>query len=167
MLLVGIVRRPHGREGEVSVEPLTSFPDRFVPGLTLLWRKDAQERRLTVAGVRPHGGRFLLAFDGVAGMDEARALSGGELSVPDEAAVKPPEGFYFGHEVAGWRCEDTGGRLLGTAAGLEQTTAGPLLSVDAPEKKGVLVPFVEGIVIRIDRAGRRIVLDAPQGLFDL
>jgi 16S rRNA processing protein RimM len=100
-------------------------------------------------------------------MDEARALSGGELSVPEEAAVKPPEGFYFGHEVAGWRCEDPSGRLLGTAAGLEQTPAGPLLSVDAPEKKGVLVPFVEGIVVAIDRAGRRIVLDPPHGLFDL
>ena len=31
-LLVGIVRRPHGLGGEVSVEPLTDFPERFAPG---------------------------------------------------------------------------------------------------------------------------------------
>ncbi|HLN93593.1 MAG TPA: hypothetical protein VK389_07000, partial [Thermoanaerobaculia bacterium] len=34
-LLVGIVRKPHGVSGEVAVEPVTDFPDRFVEGLRL------------------------------------------------------------------------------------------------------------------------------------
>src|SRR6266542_5303263 len=167
MLLVGIVRRPHGRDGEVSVEPVTSFPDRFVPGLALFWRREAEERRLTVTGARRHGDRLLLEFEGVADLDAALALAGGELSVPDEAAVTPPSGFYYGHEVAGWSCVDPRGRPLGTVTGLEQTAAGPLLSIDTPEKKGVLVPFVEGIVVEVDGAGRRIVLSPPDGLFEL
>lgn len=167
MLLVGLVRRPHGREGELSVEPVTSFPGRFRPGLPLIWRRDGVERGLTLAAVRPHGGRLLLAFEGVEGIEAARELAGGELSVEEDAAVAPPPGFYYGHEIAGWRCEDRAGRSLGVAAGLEQTQAGPLLAVDTPERKGVLVPFVEGIVARVDRDGRRIVLDPPDGLMDL
>jgi len=167
MLLVGIVRRPHGREGEVSVEALTSFPERFRPGLRLLWQKDAQERLLSVSTVRPHGGRLLLAFEGVTDLEAARALSGGELLVADEDRVPPPEGFYYSQDLEGFLCEDATGRRLGSAAGLEQTQAGPLLSVDAGGKGPVLVPFVEGIVVRVDRQGRRIVLDPPEGLFDL
>jgi 16S rRNA processing protein RimM len=167
MLLVGIVRRPHGREGEVSVEVLTSFPDRFQPGLRLAWQKDGAQRLLTLTGVRPHGGRLLLTFDGVGDLPAARALSGGELLVADEDRVPPPEGFYYSRDIEGFLCEDAMGRRLGTAAGLEQTSAGPLLSVDAAGKGPVLVPFVEGIVVRVEREGRRIVLDPPEGLFDL
>ena len=167
MLLVGIVRRPHGREGEVSVQALTSFPDRFRPGLRLVWQKDGQERPLLLSGARPHGDRLLLAFEGVGDITEAKALSGGELFVADEDRVPPPEGFYYSRDIEGFRCEDTAGRALGTASGLEQTPAGPLLTVEAARKGSVLVPFVQGIVVRVDREGRRVVLDPPEGLFDL
>jgi len=167
MFLVGIVRRPHGREGEVSVESLTSFPGRFRPGLRLLWQKEGEERTLSLSAARPHGGRLLLAFDGVSDLTGARALAGGELFVADEDRVPPPEGFYYSHDIQGFRCEDGAGRLFGAAVGLEQTAAGPLLSVDAGRKGLVLVPFVEGIVVRIDSEARRIVLDPPEGLFDL
>ena len=32
-ILVGVVRRPHGLAGEVSVQPLTDFPERFAAGI--------------------------------------------------------------------------------------------------------------------------------------
>jgi 16S rRNA processing protein RimM len=167
MLLVGVVRRPHGLVGEVSVEPLTSFPDRFRPGLQLAWQKEDELRTLRVSSVRSHGNRLLVTFEGVGSVDEARGLCGGELSVASTEAVPAPEGFYYSHELAGWRCEDRQGRLLGTVAGLEETTAGPLLEVDTPSKKGALVPFVEGILVTVDRDLRRVVIDPPDGLFDL
>jgi 16S rRNA processing protein RimM len=166
MLVVGVVRRPHGLLGELSIEPVTSFPERFRAGLGLAWQKGDERRTLTVASVRPHGNRLLVAFEGVTSIDEARALSGGDLSVPSEEAVPAPEGFYYSSEIVGWRCEDRQGRLLGTAKGVEETPAGPLLTIDSTEKE-VLVPFVSGIVVEVDRAARRIVLDPPDGLFDL
>jgi 16S rRNA processing protein RimM len=166
LLLVAIVRRPHGRTGEVSVEPITSFPERFRPGMRLIWQKGDERRTLNLSSVRSHGHRLLLAFEGRASIDEARELSGGDLSVPGDEAFPTPKGFYYSHELAGWRCEDGEGKLLGMASGLEQTPAGPLLSVDSSTKE-VLVPFVSGIVVALDRTERRIVLDPPEGLFDL
>lgn len=145
----------------------TSFPERFTPGLALLWRRGAEERPLTVAAVRPHAGRLLVLFEGVSDVDAARALAGGDLLVARGEAVPAPDGFFYEHEVRGWRCEDVQGRLLGSVAGLEKTPAGPLLEVDTPSKKGVLVPFVQGILVTIDRASRRVVLDPPDGLFEL
>jgi 16S rRNA processing protein RimM len=167
MLLVGVVRRPHGREGEVSVEALTSFPDRFRPGLPLMWKKEGEEKQLTLSGARPHAGRMLLAFEGVRNLTAARELAGGELFVADEDRVPPPEGFYYSQDIEGFRCEDPTGMPLGTVTNLEQTPAGPLLLVEMPGKGSVLVPFVRGIVVRIESRGRRIVLDPPEGLFEL
>jgi 16S rRNA processing protein RimM len=166
-LLVGIVRKPHGLAGEVSVESRTDFPERFVAGAAVTWRRGAESRELRVAGARPHGERLLLAFEGVHDVDAARALQDGELSIPGAAATPPPEGFFYSHEIVGWECVDTAGRRLGAAAGLEKAPGSPMLAVTREDGSEALVPFVDGIVVEVDRAKRRIVLDPPEGLMEL
>jgi 16S rRNA processing protein RimM len=166
-LLVGIVRRPHGLAGEVSVEPLTDFPERFASGSVVTWRRGSDSRELRVAGARPHGDRLLVSFEGVGDADAARALQEGELSIPGAAATPPPEGFFYSHEIVGWECVDTAGRRLGAAAGLEKAPGSPLLSVTRDDGSEALVPFVDGIVVEVDRKNRRIVLDPPEGLMEL
>ena len=167
MLAVGRIRKPHGLSGEVSVEVWTDFPERFAAGVSLVWRRGAAERTLALAGVRGHRDQMLLKFEGVDDVDAARALQGGELYVAVEDAHPAPEGFYYEHEVRGFSCEDAGGRLLGVASGLERTPAGPMLSVDVGAGREALVPFVHPIVVTVDREGRRIVLDPPEGLLAL
>jgi len=166
-LLVGIVRRPHGLAGEVSVESLTDFPERFASGSVVTWRRGAESRELRVLHARPHGARLLVSFEGVGDADAARALQEGELSIPGSAATPPPEGFFYSHEVEGWDVLDTAGRRLGAAAGLEKTPGAPTLSVTRPDGSEALVPFVDGIVVEVNREARRIVLDPPEGLMEL
>jgi len=167
ILLVGRVERPHGLAGEVSASVLTDFPERFSPGAVLLCKRGGEERPLTLSAVRPHGKRLLLAFEGIDSVEEARGLSGGDLCVGAAEAFPAPEGYFYEHEVLGWICEDARGRSLGVAAGLEATPAGPLLSVETRPGKVALVPFVDGIVLEVDRRNRRIVLDPPEGLMEL
>jgi 16S rRNA processing protein RimM len=168
LLVVGRIRRPHGLTGEVSVEIQTAFPERFVAGERLIWRREGEtEKSLLLTGARAHGARVLLTFEGVADVEAARSLAGGDLCVETAEAFAAPEGFYYSHEIRGFACEDARGNPLGSAAGVEQTPAGPLLSVELSSGGLALVPFVDAIVIRIDRTGRRIVLDPPDGLLEL
>ena len=151
----------------MSIEVWTDFPERFAPGVALLWRGAAAERTLSLQGVRGHREQMLLKFEGVDDVDAARALQGGELLVAVEDAHPAPDGFYYAHEVRGFSCEDAGGRVLGVASGLEHTPAGPMLSVAVGAGREALVPFVHPIVVAVDREGRRIVLDPPEGLLEL
>jgi 16S rRNA processing protein RimM len=168
LLVVGRAHRVHGLKGEVSVEVLTAFPERLRPGSPLLWQRDVEEpRRLTVTGVRAHGGRVLLRFEGIEDADSARALCPGDLCVPAGDAVPAPEGFFYSHELRGFACVDRSARPLGIAAGVEETPAGALLSLTLPSGKEALVPFVSEYVVSIDRDARSIVLDLPAGLLDL
>lgn len=167
LLVVGRVERPHGVSGEVSVSIRTNFPERFVAGAMLLWRRAEETRELRVSSSRPHSGRVLLRFEGVEGVSGARELAGGDLCIPSADAHPPPPGFYYEHEVDGWACEDSAGRRLGVAVGLEPAPGAPLLSVETRPGKIALVPFVYGIVVSVDRDARRIVLDPPEGLLDL
>ena len=168
LLVVGRIQRPHGLAGEVSVEIQTDFPERFVAGERLIWRRGGEtEKTLTLTGARRHQRRLLLTFEGVAGIEAARELLGGDLCVPTSEAHPAPAGFYYSHEIQGFSCEDRQGRPLGLATGVEKTPAGALLSVALLSGAVVLVPFVEEIVVRVDRVSRRIVLDPPEGLLEL
>ncbi len=108
-----------------------------------------------------------MSFERIENVAAASELAGGDLCVPAEESVPPPADFYYSHEVEGWQCLDTAGNVLGIARGLEETAAGPLLSIETPAQKEALAPFVHGIVVAIDRRSRRIVLDPPEGLLDL
>jgi 16S rRNA processing protein RimM len=166
-LVVGRVERPHGTGGEVSVSIRTDFPERFTAGATFLWQRGDDTRKLLVVSARPHAGRVLLGFEGVRDAESARSLAGGDLCIASADAIPPPPGFFYEHEIIGWICEDTSGRRLGEAAGLERAPGSPLLSVEIAPGKIALVPFVHGIVVSVDRESRRIVLDPPEGLLDL
>jgi 16S rRNA processing protein RimM len=167
LVAVGVVRRTHGLSGEVLVEPLADFADVFGPGVDCVWKSGERARNVTVSGKRGHSGRMLLSFVGIADVDAARELAGGVLCIPTECLPKPPPDFYRSDEIRGWRCEDSAGLLLGAVASLEETPAGPQLTLQTPAGKEVLIPFVQPLVVSIDASAQRIVLDLPDGLMDL
>jgi 16S rRNA processing protein RimM len=146
---------------------VTSFPDRFVEGLDLLWRSGDVLRELTVVSARPGGSRILVRFDGVEDASAARELAGGELSVSENDAVAAPEDFYYSHRLEGWRCEDRQGRPLGRVVKLEESAGGAMLSVAAVTGGTVAIPFTRPIVVSVEPEAERIVLDPPEGLMDL
>jgi 16S rRNA processing protein RimM len=166
LLVVASLGRTHGLEGEILADVVTDFPERLRPGVEVVWRSRGVERPLTLRSVRRQGTRWRLAFEGVETVDAARALRGGDLCVPQTGAFPAPEGFFYEHEVVGFRCVDVEGRQLGTVTALEKTAAGPMLTVAAGGRE-TLVPWTRPIVVEIERTERRIVLDPPEGLFDL
>ena len=165
-IVIGRVVRPHGLTGEVSVEILTDFPERFVPGLGVELRSDdGGVRPAHLASARPHGGRMLIRFEGTDDATGAEALRGLDLCVsPSQAPPRPP-GFVFHWEVAGCEAVDANGTVLGTVRELVEVGGRSLLVVDTPV--GLRdVPFSHPIVTRVDIAAKKIVLDAPAGLLD-
>lgn len=146
---------------------MTDFPERFVEGLRLFWRRGESERELAVESARLHGSRVLIRFEGIADDEAAGDLAGGDLWIRESQAVEPPEDFYYSHSIEGWRCEDTRGRVLGRASRLERTAGGPMLSVDTGRAEPVSVPFTRPIVVAVDTENERIVLDPPEGLMEL
>lgn len=146
---------------------MTDFPDRFVTGLTLRWRRGDDERELTVASAGGHGAKLRVRFEGIEDPESARSLSGGDLWVREEEAIPAPEDFYYSHQVEGWRCEDTRGRALGRVSTLERTPGGAMLSIDTGGAEPVSVPFTRPIVVSVDADNERIILDPPEGLMEL
>jgi 16S rRNA processing protein RimM len=167
-LVVGRVGKPHGVRGEVTVDVRTDDPDtRFAPGSSL--RTDPVERGpLTVTGVHPRSGGIVVAFDGVGSREAAEALRGTVLVV-DSESLPPIEDAdeWYDHQLVGLAAVDPAGAILGTVADVVHSPASDLLVVRDAEDREHLVPFIRAMVPAVDVPGGRVVVDAPEGLFDL
>lgn len=130
-------------------------------------RRDAVLRVVTVERVWQHSDRLVFKFQGVDTRNEAEALDGMEVCVPLEE--RPPLGqdeFYLS-DFADFEVVDTAGSRIGRVTGWQDYGASPLLQVEGAAGSEFLIPFVKGIWREVDLAGRKIVMDPPEGLLDL
>jgi 16S rRNA processing protein RimM len=168
-VVVGRVVKAHGIRGELSVDVHTDEPDlRFATDSVLRARlRDGTQRPLTVAAARPHGERLLVRFTEVLTRDVAETLRGALLLV-DVADLPPsqdPDEFYD-HELEGLAAELPDGSAVGTVLEVIHSPGGDLLAVALPDGREVLVPFARAIVPEVDLAGKRVVIDPPEGLLE-
>lgn len=165
-LRVGAIKRPHGLRGEIAVEPLGDFPERLEPGSRLTARTGDRERALTVASARRHGTHVLVRFEGFETVEAADTLKGGDLYADRELLTPPSPDFIFDDEVSRFLCVSVAGEPLGQAVAFERFGENCCLRVERAGK-AVLVPFSHPIVREVSRDRGVIVLDPPEGLFEL
>lgn len=162
LVVVGIVGKPHGLRGGVSIALRTDEPGvRFSPG-SVLRCSDGRER--TVETSQWHGNRLICTFAGVADRNGAEALRGLTLEVerdPSERPADPDE--FFDSDLIGARVTLVAGSLVGEVTEVVHLPAQDLLAVST-EKGEVLVPFVSEIVPDVDLINRVITIDPPPGL---
>jgi 16S rRNA processing protein RimM len=151
VLDVGRVVKPHGLAGEVVVDLWSDPAERLSPSTRL----QSDRGPMVVVSSRPHQGRHLVRFEGVADRSGAEALRGlvlraEPLDVPDALWV---------HELVGARVVTVDGRDLGTVEAVEANPASDLLVLDG----GALVPLR---FVVDHEAGARVTVDVPEGLVD-
>lgn len=167
-LVVAKVRKPHGLDGEVLVELSTGDPDDVftkdrvfrVPG-----GPGGGPGQLTLLGMRRHKGGLLLRFREVGNREEADRLRGVELRLPPDELRALDEDEFFLHDLVGYSVERADGAVVGEVATSYETGAQLLLGVEGEDGE-ILIPFGRQLVLEVDRAERRIVIDPPPGLLE-
>jgi 16S rRNA processing protein RimM len=152
LLDVGRIAKAHGLRGEVNVVLTTERLERLAPGAVLHTRRGVLE----VASSRPHQGGHLVSFVGVADRTAAEALRG--LVLQAEPLDDPDE--LWVHQLVGRTVVEVDGTARGTVTALEVNPASDLLVLDS----GALVPLR---FVVDDSDPDRLVVDVPEGLFDL
>jgi 16S rRNA processing protein RimM len=110
--------------------------------------------------VRPHQGRLLISLEGVADAEAAARYTGAQLyAARQEIALA--EGEYLDDDLVGCSVCGKDGKLYGLVERVEHYPSSDMLVVAAG-----MVPMVGAIVLEIDLAHRRIVIDPPAGLLE-
>jgi 16S rRNA processing protein RimM len=167
-LVVGLVGRPHGIRGEVTVQVRTDDPGRRFAAGSVLATEPAARGPLTVLSCRWHSGRLLVSFAGSADRSDAESLTG-ILLVVDSAEVDAPEDpdEFNDHDLIGLDVLTTEGNLVGTVSDVLHHGQDLLVVRQARGSAAeALVPFVAAIVPEVDIAAGRLIIDPPPGLLD-
>jgi len=147
-IAVGRVVTVCGVRGEVKVEVMTDFPDRFSP---------------TIEQSRWHRGRVILKLATIDRVEDATELRGQFLEVPQSQIRPLQNGEYYQFQILGLEVWTTEGELLGRIAHILPTGSNDVYVV--PSKHGeLLIPAIEDVVISVDLAKGRIVIELIEGL---
>ena len=168
-IAVGIIRKAHGVRGEASIEPWTDSAERFeeLEAVTLVAPNDAQTRDVTIESLRLHGERALVKFAGIDSPEAVQLLHNWTIEIPADQARSLDEDEYFLHDLAGLTLVDGDGRERGVVTEAYEGGGGTLLSVKRADGRTFELPFAADLCTEIDLAGKRIVVNLPEGIEDL
>jgi 16S rRNA processing protein RimM len=129
-------------------------------GLTRVRRMWLAGREYEVSRAERVNLGYLVALRGVDDRDAADALRGQEVVV-DRAELPPPDdGEVYAVDLIGFTVVDAQGRERGVVEDLEEAGPQDLLRL----KGGMLVPL--GLVREVQMEARKLIVDAPEGLFE-
>lgn len=161
---VGRITRPHGLRGEVVVVLTTDRDERVAVGSRL--ESDigplqvVTSRREQRKGQQRHNNRYtqhwVVAFEGHAGREAAEALRGLVLRAE---RIDDPDALWVDDLVGTKVSLASTGESVGTCVAVVANPASDLLELDS----GALVP----VVFITSRTADTVVIDPPDGLFDL
>jgi 16S rRNA processing protein RimM len=159
---LGRLGAPYGIKGWLHVESHTDPPQRLLEYREWVLRLPSGERiTRRLAGARPHGQALVAQLEGVAGRDEAAALTGAVIEV--ERAALPPLGEreYYRADLVGFGVRNLEGTGLGQVSHFVDAPAGALMVSRTAQGREHWVPAVPRHLRKVDLAAREIVVDWP------
>jgi 16S rRNA processing protein RimM len=161
---IGRVARPHGVRGELSVKLFNAASEALGEGVAVRVRAaGGADRQAQVLGARPAvDGIVLLRLAGVEDRDAADALRGAVLCVPRASLPEPDEGEFYVCDLLGASVLLDDGTALGEVAAVQSAPTVDVVVVEGAGKRWE-VPLVADFVVRLDVAGRLLVLRDVEG----
>lgn len=167
MIPVGRITRTHGIRGAVKVNPYGESLAALTAGgkVYLRVRAGVEMRELTIESLRPQGNLFIAKLAEITRMEDAEALRGEEVFLPEESIPPVSEGEYYHYQLIGLVVVAKDGSEVGVLRGIIETPANDVYAIDC-EGREILIPAVEDVICEIDLERGRMVIDPPEGLMD-
>ena len=160
-LIIGHILAPWGIHGEVKVEVVTDFPDRFTPGKVVYLNGYPFEIELC----HPHKQHLLVKLATVDSVEAAEKLRGQDLTISGSELHPLPEGQYYTFQLIGLDVVTTKGKRLGQITDIMSTASNDVYIVEGKQGE-ILIPAIEDVVKSIDLKKGKMVIEAIEGLLD-
>ncbi|MFO8069449.1 MAG: ribosome maturation factor RimM [Alkalibacterium sp.] len=164
---IGKVVNTHGIKGEVRVISSTTNPEeRYFQGATLSWfGKDGESEELTVRTHRKHKNFDLVTFEGYDNVNYVEKFVGGTLRVGEDLLLELPENEFYIHEVVGSTViDEDSGEEIGKIKEILSPGANDVWVVQRPNKKDLLLPYIESVILDVDIENQVVKVHVMEGL---
>lgn len=164
LLPVGVTTGTHGLRGDLKVRLLSDDASALLAAAEVFVRcRQEVAVPFRVASAKEHKANVLLRFQGCDSIDAVQSLVGCEVLMRRCDLPALPEAEFYWFELEGLNVID---RRLGDLGILEEmfSTAAHDIYVVRGRFGEILIPAVEAFIVAVDRDGRRMLVDLPEGL---
>lgn len=160
-LSVGYILKPQGIKGEIKVEPLTDYIERFDELDTLYIKMANQYSPVKVISTRYGGNHVFLRLEGYGDIDEAEKLRGQYLWIPRDKARDLPKDTFLIADIIGCAVYTQDGKQLGHVERVIHTGSNDVYVTKGPAGE-ILIPGLKKVVVDVDIKGRNITVAAQE-----
>lgn len=168
MKLVGKVREAHGLKGDLYVLVFSGDISwaKKMKGFALKSKTGEELTEYTVERTKPFKKGIIVKAAEITNRNESEAVEHLEFYIDDALLVSEPGENIYLSEVLNFKLKDPEQTTLGEIVGFSSNGVQDLLVVQVGDKK-VEVPFVDEFIKKIDFKHQAVVMDLPEGLFDI
>jgi 16S rRNA processing protein RimM len=163
-VLIGEIIGIHGVKGTARFRSYSESLAVFEPGRPIIVReRGGRETTREINWVKHHRRTPLLSLKGINERNQVEQLLGAELFIPKAELPPPEDGSFYWFDLIGIAVYTTEGVYLGRIESIMETGSNDVYVVQ-DEKKEVLIPALESVVVKIDLRQKRMQVDLPEGL---
>ncbi|PVW14191.1 ribosome maturation factor RimM [Marixanthomonas spongiae] len=164
---LGKIVKKYSFKGELLAKLDTDDPEQFLEMESVFVEHNKNLIPFFIESLSLHKSTLLrIQFEDVKTEADADNLLGDALYLPLTMLPKLSGNKFYFHEVIGFTVTDTHFGLVGTIAGINDTTAQALFEIERDGKQ-VLIPINDDLIEKVDREKKDIRITAPEGLIEL
>lgn len=164
---LGYIAKLHGFKGEVSLFLDVTDPTRYETLDAFYVDVNNQLVPFFVKSIKlKNKGFAAIKLEGVDTEEMARTLLRKSVYLPKELLEDLDDLHFYDHEVINFSVVDKNHGPIGKIEDVIDLAANPLLQV-VEGKREILIPLLPGLVQKVDRKGKILHIEAPEGLIGL
>lgn len=165
-LNVGKIVNTHGIKGEIRVQSTTENPEeRYKVGSELVVEMSKNERiPVTVQSHRVHKNFDLLTFEGYPNINDVEKFKTKMLQIDEDLLPELEEGIFYESDIVGATILNEGGEEIGRLKEVLFLPANDVWVVQRPNKKDLLLPYIESVILDVDVDSKEITVHVLEGL---
>ncbi|MDE0558819.1 ribosome maturation factor RimM [Algoriphagus sp. NF] len=164
---LGYVSKVHGLRGEIVVVLDVDFPEDYEDLEHIFLERNGRLVPYFLEHfVLQASNKALAKIEELDRIEQVEELVGSEVYLPLSELPELDEDQYYFHELIGFEVEDEVHGSLGQVQTIYDLDTQELIGVIHQEKE-VLIPIQEGIIIKVDKAAKKVFCRLPEGLLDI
>lgn len=157
---VGKVANTHGVRGELKIQSLTDYDERFSEEHSYYIGEEKKE--VHIKSFKHHKGMLLMAFDEFDNINQCEKYKGDFLYVSKEDRFGLPEDSYYVDDLIGFEVYHAGEKI-GVLKEIQTSYVNDIYMVDTP-KGDIMIPAVKEFILDVDLEEKRITVDLIEGM---
>lgn len=160
-IAIGRILAPWGSKGQLKVEVLTDFPQRFNAASEIY----VNRQPTTINGTTWQKGKAIIQLASIDSTEKAAKLRGQLIEIPANLVEPLPQNHYYHFQLIGLTVKTSQGEPLGQISEVLTTGSNDVYVVKG-DKGEILIPAVGDVVKSVDLDKGWLIIEAIDGLIN-